>query len=392
MAQLSGVNIEKLQGGLLRGTAGTDNHVAYIVEMPEGVESTAVNNNGKGVVLKSAYDAQLLDINTAYDSNNNMKLYNQILEFFRLAPEATLYLFNSTTVADIQSFINNNKDIKGYGINIAYDDVEPNLTSTISAHQIMINELASQNRLIDFAMIGFDGLNTFDTDLFTMEAPQISVCVACEDNSGLVSVGSALGMIAVRKISENMGSVDIENKPRDKRGTENYTLTDPLFDRWLNAYITSGETVSSLDKGILKDMLDKGYIIVASYEGYAGFYFENSYTCIDRASDYAFIENNRVWNHAARTVRNTLLPRVKSKVKKDPVTGFIATTTVSYWTGLVNKALEQMIVNDDISGFEVNIDPSQVVNSTSPVRVQAMVVADGIVHEFEVAVGLTNNI
>ena len=51
-----------------------------------------------------------------------------------------------------------------------------------------------------------------------------------------------------------------------------------------------------------------------------------------------------------------------------------------------------MLTDDDISGFEVSIDHKQIVNSTEPVKVKALIVADGIVHEVEVAVGLTNNV
>ncbi len=51
-----------------------------------------------------------------------------------------------------------------------------------------------------------------------------------------------------------------------------------------------------------------------------------------------------------------------------------------------------MVANDEISGFNVYINPQQVVNSTQAVKIKASVVMDGIVHEFEVALGLTNSI
>lgn len=94
MAQLAGVNIEKLQGGLERQALGTDNHVAMVLT---GMSGTAihgdVNNAGKGVVVRSVYDAEQLGFNESFDANENVNYYDQIVEFFRLAPEATLYLF-----------------------------------------------------------------------------------------------------------------------------------------------------------------------------------------------------------------------------------------------------------------------------------------------------------
>lgn len=393
MAKLEGVNVEKLQGGLNRLATSTDNHVALIVTgIPAGAIATAVNNSGKGVVLTSVFEAEQLGINESFDSNNGLTVYRDIVEFFRLAPEATLYLFNSAVAADVKTFINQNKEIKGVALYFEYDSGEPNLVATINAQQVIINELAAQNRLIDFITVAPIGLDDFSEDLFALSAPNVSVCIACMDDSGVPSLGSFLGMQAVRKISENIGSVDIENKPRGKKGRQDYPLTDDLLDLWPVAYLTDGTTTEESDESVINNLKAKGYIFAASYEGYEGVYFENSYTCVSRISDFAFIEHNRVWNKAARIIRATLLPRVKSKVKKEPTTGYIASTTVSYWISLCNKALEAMIKSDDISGFEVEISQKQIVNDQNPCVVKALVVADGIVHEFTVQLGLTNSI
>lgn len=393
MARLSGVKTEKLQGGLNRLATGTDNHIAIVCgSIPVGAIATAINNAGKGVVITAPYDAEVLGINESFDANNNCKLYEDIVEFFDFAPTATLYLFNSIIKADLKTFINQNKEVKGYGFNVDFNSVAPNVVSAINEQKLIVNEFAAENRLIDFVVIGFDSLDDYSEDLYSLTAPNVSVCVACSDASGIVRVGSALGMLAARKINENLGSVNIENKPLAKRGTQDYPLTDEVKNRWVEAYLPNGETVDSIDKTVLNAIISKGYIVAAAYEGYSGFFFENSYTCIDRESDFAFIENNRTWNKAARIIRATLMPEVKGRVKKDPETGFIASTTVGRWTGLVNKALEKMVVADEISGFDIYINEKQIVTETAPAKVKASIVADGIVHEFEVAVGLTNSI
>lgn len=395
MAELQGVYVQKLQGGLGRSNGNLDNHVAMIIGsgiIPAGEVADAINNSGKGVVLTSLYDAEVLGLNASFDANNDLKIHNQIAEFFRLAPEATLYVFNSDVEADLSAFLNQNKEIKGYALNIAYDSETPNLLTEMAKHQSIINSFAEANRLIDFAILGFDGLDVFTTDLFGQSAPNVSIAICCEANDGKVSTGSILGMIAIRQVNENIGSVDIISKPRAKRGNSDYTLTDASAERWLSAFLSDGREIGELTNDELDAIKAKGYIAVAGYEGYAGMFIENSYTCIERASDFAFIENNRTWNKAARIIRTTLLPKVKGIVKKNPTTGYIASTTVSYWKQLLNKALERMVTANEISGFEVDIDPNQVVNSTAPVVIKASIVADGIVHEFDVALGLTNSI
>lgn len=393
MAQLAGVNIEKLQGGLERQALGTDNHVAAVLT---GMKSTAlhtdVNNDGKGIMLRSVYDAEQIGFNESFDANNNVNYYDQIVEFFRLAPDARLYLISTDDTDEITGFLNANKDIKGYAVDFIGVESTNELKATdLGKHQSIIDGLASQNRLIDFAVLCISHVLP-DIDLFELECPNVSVSLACEKSNGLASIGSVLGMIAVRKVSENLGSVDIEQKPLSNRGGADYPLTNGSLGRWIDSFLPDGTSVSRMEKSQFQAIIEKGYITAASYEGYPGFFLENSYTAVEQTSDFAFIENNRVWNKAARIIRETLLPRVKSKVKKDPTTGFIASTTVSYWQTLLEKNLNRMVVDDDISGFEVSIDHKQIVNSTQPVKVKALIVSDGIVHEFEVAVGLTNNI
>lgn len=390
MAELNGVNVEKLQGGLGRSNGNLDNHVAILLGgIPVGAVATAINNAGKGVVVTSLYEAEVLGINESLDANNNILAYDQIKNFFELAPEATLYLFNSDVEADLKGFLNYNKNIKGYALNVAFAD---NTVAEITKHQAIIDSFAAQNRLIDFAVIGLDGCDDFSINLFAQTGGNVSVSIACEKADGKVSTGAILGMLAIRRVNENVGSVDIKDKPLAKRGGNDYPLTDSKLSRWLTSYLSDGREVASVLDGELTSIISKGYIVAAGYEGYPGVYFENSYTCIERASDFAQIENNRVWNKAARLIRTTLLPRVKGVVKKDPTTGFIASTTVSGWKQLLNKALGTMVTNDEISGFEVDINPNQTVNATSPVEIKASIVADGIVHEFTVSVGLVNNL
>lgn len=393
MAELAGVKIEKLQGGLGRKNPSTDSHVALIIKATGNAALDAIiSNAGKGLILTSLSQAESLGLTLSASANGASPFYEHISEFFRLAPEGTLYLFNNKTVANLLAFVKENKEIKGFGI---VDDFgAATQEATIAQYQSgIINVLATENRLIDFGIIGWNNFNVANViDLTELDAPQISVLVVGSGTSTFAAVGAFLGMLAVRKVNENAGSVDIQNKPLEKRGSSDYTLTDKNKGLWVNPKLTGGATISSLTKAQLTDLENKGYIYAASYEGYPGAFFTNSKTCISQASDYCFIENNRVWNKAARTLRIALLPEVKGVVKKNPTTGFIKSTTISRWTGIGNKALEQMVTNDEISGFDIYINPQQVVNSTQPVKIKASVVMDGIVHEFEVALGLTNSI
>lgn len=391
MGQMNGVNIAKLQGGLGRTGENTDSVFALF-----SYSITNVIPGGEFYKLTSVFDAEELGIDTAYDDNNFRRLYRQIQDFFRLAPNGTLYIGsidefsaeNPTTI--IKSCLERTPEVKGYGY-ITFTNFDNN---TINAHQSMINALKAKNQLIDFGILAY-AYSIPNVNPFSLNSPNISILIAAEGNQDGVyepALGSFLGMLAVRQVSENVGSVDILNKPLAKRGLPDYSLTDSVEGRWISAGLTDGRLLEELTSSQFNALKNAGFIMAAQYQGYPGFFFTGSETCMDRASDFGFIENNRVFNKAARIVRNTLLPRVKGKVKKDPTTGFIAATTTSYWESLLNRALERMIADNDISGFQVSIDNKQVVNDTNPVKIKLLVVLDDIAHEFEVAIGLTNSI
>lgn len=410
MAQLQGVNINRLEGGLGRRSDNTDSVFALVSCMP--LNSLNLNEN-EAVKLLQPSDAEALGVDPAYDANNSLLAHHHISEIFRLAPDATVFLIGvepeqedtlvKDSIAGILPTIRANKEIKGIGF-VGFDDDLTSIATDIEDIQTnLVDALAAENRFIDFVIL--EGKTDSDivpntvADLRAKNAAQVSVVIAQDpfirkigesDYDDYAAVGSALGMLAARRVNENIGSVDIKRKPRLKRGRADYPLTEGRY--WLSALLSSGQDAESFSKADLKALNDKGYIYAASYEGYAGIYFQNSPTAIAKTSDYAYIENNRVWNKAARIIRQALIPVVKGTVKKDPQTGFIRSTTISYWEGLVNSALENMIADDEISGFDFYINPKQIVNDESPVTGKAQIVADGIVHEFEIDLGLTNQI
>ena len=389
MGALVGVKIEKLQNGLNRKSPTTDGHIGMILAITAEALIPVVNNTGKGLVLTSLSQAEGLGLTESACVNAGDNWYEQISEFFRLAPDGTLYIFNSNVVANVTAWLKSNTEIKGFVIT----STTATLDATAIAMQLLVNNLALENRLIDYVIIGVEGYTTaFAFNPSERSEPAVSILVAASSGSSYPAVGAYAGMISVRMVNENVGSVDILKKPLHKRVTADYSLTDSILELWTEPKLTGGELISALTGNQLKLMDTQGIIFASTYEGYPGAFFSNSKTCISASSDYCFIENNRVWNKAARAIRMSLLPEVKGVVKKDPSTGFIKSTTVSRWTGIANKALEQMVIDDEISGFEVYINPSQIVNSTAPVKVTSKVVMDGIVHEFEVALGLTNSI
>ena len=392
-----GVTINKVRGGLVRATDTSDRTVLLVCG------ATAIPSklpDYTAVKLNSIEALEQLTWTEGTDTKNKELLYYHASEVFRLSPERDLWVMvvpKTKKVSELaleDEFINGIRAIDGVNtIGVAGLTADEDLPTAINAMQLLVEDL-------------LEGLGTYLTDassaedLRALEAENISVIVAQDydvaqsqtEYNNYAAVGSALGMLSVRYVHENMGSVDIESHPRTAKGTADYSMLDKTLGRWVNPALSNGTLMTSVSKSDQKNLNEKGYIYASSFQGYAGVFFSNSHTCVAKDTDYAYIEYNAVWNKAAKLVRNTLIPRVRSRVDADPSTGYIASETIAYWSSLVRQALDTMTNANDVSDFDVYIDSSQAAVSDKPFEVQIKLVANGIVHEFSVDLGFTNKI
>ncbi len=75
MAQLQGVNINRLEGGLGRRSDNTDSVFALVSCMP--LNSLNLNEN-EAVKLLQPSDAEALGVDPAYDANNSLLAHHHI--------------------------------------------------------------------------------------------------------------------------------------------------------------------------------------------------------------------------------------------------------------------------------------------------------------------------
>jgi hypothetical protein len=403
-----GVNVNKLNTGTAVVGSGV-REMAVLLAIAAADLPAGLAHYEPHLVLQSS-DAAALGLTASFDANKLLTHTQQLGMFFKYAPEAriniiavpsTLTVSQAVVQAEVLAALRLVPAVTGLAIAIPAD-----VTTTfghVEAVQAMVNVFAAERRLFDFVLLPAKGNAVDNTianypDMRTKVAPNVSVSIAQDPAVAKLDAayakyadwGSVLGMLAIRKISESLGSVDIINKPDGKKGNENYPLTDGTV--WADANLSDGKKVNALSAVDKKALTDKGYIYAGSYDGYDGVYFNSSPTCIIKGSDYAYIERNCVWNETARIIRNTLLPKVKGKVKKDPTTGFIASTTIATWYSLINKNLETLQAADEISGFSFYINPKQIISESSPVKVKATVVHDDIAYSFDVDLGYSNSI
>lgn len=404
----NGVIINKVRGGLVRASDTSDRTVLLVcgaTAIPSKLEDY------KPVKLNSMQALEQLTWTEETDSTNKELLYYHASEVFRLSPERELWVMvvpktsKVSELAEEQQFIDGVRSIEGVNtIGVAGLAADEDLPTAINALQLLLNSLREDHIYVDSVIL--EGLGTYISaiasaeDLRALEAENISVVIAQDKDvadadtayKNHAAVGTALGMLSVRYVHENMGSVDIENHPRTAKGTPDYSMADKLTGRWINPALSNGTLMKAVSKADQSTLNEKGYIYASSFQGYTGVFFSNSHTCVAKDTDYAYIEYNAVWNKAARIIRNTLIPRVRGRIDADPSTGYISSETIAYWTGLLRQALDAMVNANDVADFDIYIDPQQMAVSDAPVNIQCKLVANGIVHEFEIDLGFTNKI
>ncbi|MDU1892753.1 MAG: DUF2586 family protein [Dysgonomonas sp.] len=403
-----GAQINKLNGGL--GGGETSDRVAVLVvggaAIPDKLELY------KPYELLQIEDAEVRGISAESDTANKELLYYHLSEVFRLSPETRVHLLvvpKATKVSELKNltdFIAALRSIQGVNtIGIAGLTDDATIDVAAQGVQLLVDSLAKDYIYIDAVLIEGKGAYLAEdivdfTDLRTFESENVSVVIGQDPAVAVLdpaythyaAVGSALGMLLVRAIHENLGSTDIEVKPRSRKAEQDYTLSDTKQGRWLSAALSNGKEFKYISVPDQKKLDELGYIYVGDFSGYGGYFFSDSHTCTEAKSDYCYIERNAIWNKAARIIRETLIPRIRSKVQADPTTGYIKNTTITDWDGRVRRALEPMVNDGNMADFDIYINPKQAAVSTKPFNIKVELVADGIAHEFEVDLGYTKSI
>jgi hypothetical protein len=429
MSEFNGPDITKKRGGLGRRSPSTDGVCGLICG---GVAVAGKIALGEIKKLIQVSDAEDLGINAAYDSTNEILVYQHIKNFFRYNPNGTLYLMLVTrkaaatgvSMTDMCDTANDHlkklltyeeegvKVIRNAGVVLNPDlatyvstltsGLDGDVVTAIPKAQELVEGLRAQQIYVDNIMLeGREANGTIATmlDLRAQASEYVSVVIAADpavqaldvSYAKYADVGSALGMLSVRKVNECLGSVDIANKPDAKKGSENYSLTDKVNGVYLSAAISSGVLYKDLTAAEKTSLEQKGYIYAGSYEGYQGVYFNDSHTCIEVADDYAYIEDNRVWNKAVRYLRKALMPIMKGNVDIDPATGYISSSTIAFFEQKAQKEVGKMATDGEISGQpEIYIDPKQDVVSASKVLLSLSYIRKGVLRKLEANVGATN--
>lgn len=389
---LSDITFTLTDGNLGRTTPNEDNIsglALYTGTVPAGFQSGTT-------VVYSLADAKNLGLSTLLPAQ-----YYQVAEFYRINPGATLYIHWSTgytspnyqeSIEDIMNF--SDGKVKQIGV---FAPVVVLTASTITTLNTIAENLATDHKPI-VILAGFNttGITLSNLpDLIANDKKYVS-CVLAQDGAAygayitnLLSqstpnVGLALGALAKAKVNYSIAWVDQFNLVGVQNNTYGEEMDNPVFG--------NGILVKNTSTSLLEAIENKGYIFARKIVGKVGTFFNKDMNSAAATSDYNRINKVRTINKAIRGIRTNCIGDLNSPILINPTTGKIAKIVCTNIQNKAGNALKQMLSDEEISGYDVYVDPNQSVLSTGKIVVSVKIVPYGIAESIEFQIGFTLSI
>jgi len=330
--------------------------------------------------------------------------YYHVAEFFALSQKITglaqgiLYIGIYTTYTGeelklLQDFADGK--IRQIGVFAA----DTFASSMVSSSQIYCNTLEAENQPLSVLLTADFSATTLSAlaDMRALSSKNISVVIGEDKGSqggALVGVtgasisclGASLGATANAAVHENLGW---RQKFDLIHGSEYEGLQ-----------FATGEDYKIQSEATLTGLTNSGYIYLTKEINVNGSFHNDAPTAILITSDFAYLENNRTIDKAARLVRENLVPKTNAPLYVSAETGKLSQATIEDFKNDAFKALENMAARREISTNDdgtlppasVVIDPDQNVLATSEIVLTVTIVPVGVARQITVNIGFAVSI
>jgi uncharacterized protein DUF2586 len=392
---MNDIIIDKTNGGLGRKLPGEDHISGILYYVANGTALPTGFGTDKVKQITSLKDAEDKGITAA--SADYKVLHYHISEFFRISPAARLYVMvgeepaaGTIDYVEMHELINFAEGkIRQVGV---YVSGESFATTQVTTIQSVVKTLEGEHKPFSVLFVAdFSAVADLTTmgDLRALDAEKVTVLLGQDGTATgktlFTSVGktvgvlgAVMGLVSLANVSENIGW---PKKFKPVTGTE---LDVPAF--------AEGSLLKDLDTTVIDGLNTKGYVFLVKHIGASGSYVNDSHTCCPAISDYAYLENNRTMDKAIRGIRTYLIPELNSPLRVNKDTGELSVDSVMYFESLASKPLEQMEADGDLSGFDIHIDPSQNVVSTSKLAIKVTLIVNGVARTIELSIGLGTSV
>jgi hypothetical protein len=362
---------------------------------------------GQGANINSGLDKTIVGTATVtltqFSSGVNdpfIVIWYHISEYFRIQPKGVLYVgifqapSGTWTFEDVKTLqVTSGGVIRQVAVYTTTNfDITGSQISTLHGIADHLSTIEKQPLSILFAS-NFSNVSDSSGILELSELPDlsegtssyVSVVIGQDGNStgnklftytgkSTTCLGALLGAVSRSKVSENIGWV------------KNFNLSENELDV---IKFADGTSYREVAESLLSVLNDRHYIFLRKHVGINGSYFNDSHTAVSEASDYATIENNRTIDKAIRNIRTFLIPELNGPLFVDPDTGNLSEDTSAFFQNLAGRPLEQMQRDQELSGFQVIVNPNQNVLSSSKLVIVVKLVPVGVARQIQVNIGFT---
>lgn len=386
--------------------AGTVTH-GYSATYSAGDDTITITaRTGLGIALNSGTPIAVTETGTLtgtltqFSGGVATKLglwHYHISEYFRIQPQGKLWVgfypvpssYTFVEMNDLQNFAQGEirqimvyNDVARTAANVLTDCTALQAAQVISEGLKMPYEVLYAPSLVGIANInGLLNLNTLTafkvSVIISQDAGGQGAWLFLTTGKGITTGGASLGMVSLVKVSENIGWVERCN-------VSNGVECDVIG-------FSTGVLYSAQSESLLNQLNSYRYIFLRKFPSLAGSYFNDSHTAVSVSSDYAYIENNRTIDKAARLSYTALLPQLNSPLTLNS-DGTLTNVTIASFTGILTTAINDMVRNGELSDFLVTINPAQDVLTTSTIVVRLQLLINGVARNIIVNIGFSTSL
>lgn len=400
------VNIE-LTNGSIGGAPVSNDGIAGMVLT--GIATTHLPLNTPRA-LYSITEVEDLGINEQYDQDNATDAYRHCKNFYDqagngaklwiiLVPETTTMenILDGETAPAGQLLNQADGEIRLLGITrnpnpetytpTYTDGIDPDVVAAVTKAQTLAESRAALYSPLSILIEGRDFQENVSSLYDLRSGSNNRVSVVLGNDQGQIGVdvsnnpifhkgafvGLVLGRMASLPVQRNIGRV----KDGDIRIRK--------------AFISGGNPINHYNSAALDTVHDKGYIFARKYIGKNGFYFNDDPTATAITDDYAYQSRRRVIDKAVRLLYNTYVNELLDDLELNPETGKMAIGAIkSYQVAGERVLTESMLVNGEISGVNVFVDPEQNVMVNNQISVNLGIIPKGYAKEIVIELGFAN--
>lgn len=379
--------------GALGLTIPTDDALAGMILQGVGTGGLELS---APVLLTSLDDAVQLGIDADYDADNSLTAYKAIKEFYEDAQSgARLWIMIISQAVSMETAMDKAETLyakrlldaanggirlltmvrnpaAGYSPTVT-NGIDDDVVAAIVKAQSLAEEYTSNYKplRVILPVYAYTGVAADLPDLKQRTDNRVAVMVGDSVTGTTAGVGILLGRLASQPVQRNVGRVK--------------TGALPI----VNGYI--GQKTVLQAAGDVSVIHDKGFIVLRTHVGRAGFYFADDPTATAATDDYSQLSLGRVLDKAIYLAYVTFVNELLDEIQVNEDTGKIQTVAAKAFQQLIESVINnQMTANNEISGVNVEVDPNQNVLSTSKIVVKLRIVPVGYSRTIEVQLGFLN--